>query len=432
MSRFLYTLVLYLALPAVLVRIGLRASRDRRYLRHIDERFALGAQACPGDGPLIWIHAVSVGETRAASPLVEALRAKYPECRILLTQMTPTGRETADKLFGDRICRRYLPYDYPFAVRRFLRQHRPALGILMETEIWPNLIHEAARLSIPLTLVNARLSPKSLAGYRKFHGLMSDVVRRLSLVCAQTDDDARRFTVLGARRVAVTGNLKYDMLPPAEQITLARRLRRLWGKERLIFLAASTRPGEEELILDALGNVHSDFVAVIVPRHPERFEEVASLLLRNGLDFRRRSAEDPLPADCRFVLGDSLGEMYAYYAAADMALIGGSLLPFGSQNLIEACAVGTPVILGPSIYNFQQAAEQAIARGAALPIAGAWELPMAIERLASEPDRRMAMCRAAMAFAGDYRGAVEQILDQLAPFLPADRQNRFPATKGMT
>lgn len=409
-TRLAYTLLLYLLLPYVLLRLAWRARRQSGYLRHIGERF--GRYSTEPDGPLIWVHAVSVGETRAAEPLIQALRARYPQHRILLTHMTPTGRETGEALFGSGVLRCYLPYDYPGAVARFLAHFRPRAGILMETEIWPNLIHACCARSIPLHLVNARLSEKSLVGYRRFAGLARASLARIALVAAQGLEDARRLGELGARGVLVTGSIKFDITPPPEQLELGRALRRSFGVSRPVLLAASTRDGEEALLLDALPRMGlPDLLVVIVPRHPQRFDEVARLLESRGVRYQRRSGRAEIASGTRVVLGDTMGEMFAYYAACDVAFIGGSLLPLGGQNLIEACAVGKPVLTGPSTYNFAEAAELAIAAGAAIRLSDAAGLVREATRLLNDPEAARRMSEAALAFCAAHRGATARVLE---------------------
>ena len=353
-SRFGYTLLLCALLPQALLHLLWRARRQPAYLKHVAERF--GRFAVTVEQPLIWVHAVSVGETRAAEPLIGALQSKYPQHRILLTHMTPTGRETGEALFGGRVQRCYLPYDFPFAVARFLDHFKPVCGILLETEIWPNLIHACRVRNIPLYLVNARLSEKSFRRYRRFAALAAASLRELSGIAAQSQRDAEHLQALGATAVQTTGNLKFDIAPDPELVARGGAWREAYGKTRPVLLAASTREGEEALLLQALREIDiPQLLVVIVPRHPQRFDEVETLLGRVRIPYQRRSAGQPIAAATRIVLGDSMGEMLAYYAACDVAIIGGSLLPFGAQNLIEACAVGRPVIIGPHTYNFAEA-----------------------------------------------------------------------------
>jgi 3-deoxy-D-manno-octulosonic-acid transferase len=408
--RFVYTLLLYVLLPYALARLTWRARRQRGYLEHVAERF--GRYPRQADGPLIWVHAVSVGETRAAEPLIRGLLARYPQHRILLTHMTPTGREAGEALFGDGVVRCYLPYDYPGAVARFLDHFRPQAGILMETEIWPNLIHACRARSIPIYLVNARLSAKSYAGYRRFPGLVRDSLAGFTVVAAQSQDDAQRLAALGADNVRVTGSVKFDVAPPPAQLELGRMMRRDFGEARPLLLAASTREGEEALLLDVLPQVAvPGLLTVIVPRHPQRFDEVARLLEARGIPYQRRSGDAGIAPGTQVVLGDSMGEMFAYYAACDIAFIGGSLLPLGGQNLIEACAVGKPVLIGPSTYNFAEAVELAVQARAALQVPDATALVREAGRLLRNPDAARRMGRDALRFASAHRGATARVLE---------------------
>ena len=370
--------------------------------------------------PTIWLHAVSVGETRAAQPLVAALRASYPEHRILFTHMTPTGRATSETLFGESVERIYLPYDTPWAMRRFLRHYRPQFGLIMETELWPNLIAACRNAGMPLCLVNARLSERSAKRYSTFPALTRGALQSLAAVGAQSASDAARLIALGARGVTVTGNIKFDIAAPPEQLELGSELRARCGK-RPIWLAASTREGEEVLILDAWKNalqsgdsgVGADATAllVIVPRHPQRFDEVARLATERGFAVQRRSENATVAASTQVLIGDSMGEMFAFYAAADIAFIGGSLLDFGSQNLIEAAACGTPVLIGPSTRNFAEAAREATACGAALTIVDAGGLVRQVLDLLADDALRRAMGAEGRAFAERHRGATARTLE---------------------
>lgn len=401
-----YTLLLWIALPVVLARLWWRGRRESGYRRDVAERF--GRYAARPRKPVIWLHAVSVGETRAAEPLVRLLAARHPEYELLITQMTASGRNTAEVLFGGLATLAYLPYDYPFAVRRFLAHFQPRLGVLMETEIWFNLVQACAEAGVPLMLANARLSEKSARGYARAATLARAALESLACVVAQTPADAQRLERLGARSVEIAGNLKFDVVAPEGAAALAAEFRRRYGPRR-VFLAASTREGEEEALLDALErNPLEKALVVIVPRHPQRFAEVARLLQRRRLEFAPRSEDRPMPAGCRFVLGDSLGEMAAYYASCDLALIGGSLLPYGAQNFIEACAAGAPVLIGPSNYNFAQAAAEAVRCGAALPVADALQAVQAAGRLLRDEAELKRMSAAGFAFCAAHRGATER------------------------
>lgn len=408
MPRLLYSLLLYMLLPLTPFKLLWRSLRQPEYRQHLTERY--GFYSIHPQQPVIWLHCVSLGETRAAAPLVQALLAQYPQHRILLTHATPTGREAGEQLFGDRVDRVYLPYDTPDAVARFLDHFRPAIGLLMETELWFNLIAGCRARGIPLLLVNARLSERSARGYGKVPNLTRQGLQGLTAIGAQTEQDAARFRQLGAERVTVCGNLKFDVQPPADASSAGVALRSRFGA-RPVFLAASTRDGEEVLILDAVRQLQvPSLLTVIVPRHPQRFDEVAALLQKRGLRFARKSAlSAALPADIEVLLGDSMGEMFTYYAACDLAFIGGSLLPLGGQNLIEACAMGKPVLIGPHTFNFEQASEQAIAHGAALRVADVLALASAVQQLLGDAEMRGRMAQAAQVFSASATGATQRI-----------------------
>ncbi|HUL90815.1 MAG TPA: lipid IV(A) 3-deoxy-D-manno-octulosonic acid transferase [Burkholderiales bacterium] len=407
MWRIAYRLLLWLAFPFVVARLWWRGRQEPRYRTNPGERF--GFYRTTVLRPVIWLHAVSLGETRAAEPLLHALRQHHPECDLLITQMTATGREAAEQLFGDSAHVAWLAYDYPSAVRRFLQHFRPRLGILMETEIWFHLVSECERSRVPLMLANARMSAKSARGYAVLGSLVREAFAGLSAVAAQTAEDAGRLRSLGAREIEVTGNLKFDAEPAAGSESLAAQFRLRFGNRRT-FLIASTREGEEELFLDALkGDPLGDALVVIVPRHPQRFDAVAQLLGARDFKFARRSASGPFD-DCRVVLGDSMGEMAAYYRACDVAFVGGSLLPYGGQNLIEACAAGVPVLIGPYTYNFEQAAESAVAAGAAVRVATAEEAVRQARLLLSDTGLRERLGQAGIAFCATHRGATQRTL----------------------
>jgi 3-deoxy-D-manno-octulosonic-acid transferase len=414
--RVLYSLMWWLALPLVLGRLWWRGRREPGYRAHLGERLGFYGRRLE-QRPTIMVHAVSVGETRAAEPLIEALLAARPDARILLTHMTPTGRATGKALFakhGDRVIQSFLPYDTGFMVGRFLRHFAPAVCILMETEVWPNLIHGCAAHGVPVALVNARLSERSLRRGRKFKGLMTDAARALTLVAAQTEADAERIASLGAPNVAVTGSIKFDVVPPQAALDTGAMLRARFAG-RPVLLCASTREGEEALILDAYRAMDArpaGMLLVLVPRHPQRFDEVARMAEGRGLALARRSAL-PDSVDADVLLGDSMGEMFAYYAACDCAFIGGSLLPLGGQNLIEACALAKPVLVGAHTFNFLQATEEAVAAGAALRVPDAPALLRTAADLLDDDVRRAAMGAQALAFAARHRGATVRTVELL-------------------
>ena len=426
--RVLYSLLWWLALPLVLARLWLRGRREPGYRLHWGERLGFyGRKPAGAAPPTIWLHAVSVGETRAAEPLVDALLAAWPEARIVLTHMTPTGRATGRDLFskhGARLQQAYLPYDTACMVGRFLARFEPRICILMETEVWPNLIDRCRKRGVPVALVNARLSQRSLGKARRFGRLLLDAARGITLVAAQTEADAARVRELGVARVVVTGSIKFDVLAPAAALAAGARLRAQIGA-RPVLLCASTRDGEEALILDAYqraaAHLPAGLLLLIVPRHPQRFDAVGALLAARGLNLRRRSqlAQDgaALAPATQVLLGDSMGEMFAYYAACDAAFIGGSLLPLGGQNLIEASALGKPVLTGPHTFNFALVTQDAIAAGGAELVADADALMRQAAALLDDAARLAAMGANALAFASRHRGATARTLALLQPLM---------------
>lgn len=411
MPRFFYSCLSYLLQPLVWLRLLGRARKQPEYLQNLGERYGFYPQSVPAR--LLWLHVVSVGETRAAEPLIKALLNDYPDHSLLLTHMTPTGRATGGELitkYGNRLLQAYLPYDLPDACSRFLDHFRPRLGLLMETELWPNLIAAARQRELPLALINARLSARSQRGYQRFAPLIRPTLAALRAVAAQTPADADRLIAIGAQRVSVFGNIKFDVTPSPEKLQLGAQWRQGLGT-RPVWLAASTREGEEPFILDAfLGLNRPDLLLLLVPRHPQRFAEVAALVEERQLRLCRRS-EGALPTpETRVWLGDSMGEMPAYFALADIALIGGTLLPFGGQNLIEAAACGCPVLVGPHTYNFAQATEDALACGAARRMADAQATASEANRLLENGEMLQAMRDAAIRFSQAHRGATARTM----------------------
>ncbi|HYC35718.1 MAG TPA: lipid IV(A) 3-deoxy-D-manno-octulosonic acid transferase [Usitatibacter sp.] len=411
MIRALYALAWWLLMPFVLARLAWRARRDSGYLHAIGERFGLNSGALPA--PRIWVHAVSVGETRAAAPIVEALERRFPGHRILLTHMTPTGRAAGIELFGDRVERAWLPYDLGFATRRFIAAWRPSFGLVLETEIWPRLLEECSRSGIPVGLANARLSERSARRYARWPGFTRWALQGLAGIAAQGQADADRFLGLGARAVQVTGNVKYDVSVPAAMRELGERFRARFGATREVWVAGSTREGEEALLLDAFARMppREAELLVLVPRHPHRFGEVAALAGARGFAVSRRSDDNAVDCATRVVVGDSMGEMLAYYAAADVVLMGGSLLDFGSQNLIEPCALGKPVVVGPSTYNFEDVANGAIRAGAAVRVTDAATAIDVARAIGSDAARRSQMGEKALAFVAAHGGAVGRLME---------------------
>ena len=395
--RALYTAVLHLALPLVLLRLWWRGRAESGYREHVAERFGV----YEGERPdrLIWLHAVSVGEARAAQPLVRGLASQFPDHRILITCTTAAGRETIRQVYGESVLAAFLPYDLPWAVQRFLEYFRPRLAVLMETEIWPNLIAGCAGTGVPVLLANARLSDSSARGYQRWERLVRPAFTALGSVCAQSAADADRLRALGARNVQVTGSLKFDVHPDEGQIAAGRAWQRELGRN--VVLLASTREGEERLLLDAW---RGEALVVVVPRHPRRFDEVAQWA-------QSRRSRQPRPQSAERVhLGDTMGEMAFYYGACDVAVIGGSFAPLGGQNLIEALAVGAAVVLGPHMYNFSEATALAVQAGAAIQVADAAAAMREAQALVADPARRKAMADAGRTLCAAHSGATERHL----------------------
>lgn len=441
-ARHAYSLAWWLALPLVMLYLLRRSRRQPEYRRHWAERFGRFERrtlAAESGRPAIWVHAVSVGETRAAQPLIEALLAHYPQHRLVLTHMTPTGRETGHALFGGRVEQCYLPYDVPGFMNRFIAHHRPALGLIMETELWPNLVACALRVRLPLLLVNARLSEQSLKKALRTRWLIEPALQGLAAVLAQTQADAQRLAALGRADATVLGNIKFDMSPDETLLALGRAWRRRVG--RPVVLLASSRDGEESLVLDAwLAATTSRATLAIVPRHPQRFGEVRALLESGPLhasvsahdstgntgepkSFARLVDRDALATGqgghASYILGDSMGEMAAWYALADVVIMGGSLQPFGGQNLIEPCACGKPVVVGESTFNFEEAAGQAVDAGAALRVTSAREAVASALGLVADERKRMAMASAASRFALAHRGATARTMQVVVKYVEA-------------
>ncbi len=419
-ARLVYSVLWYVATPAIAGYLLWRSRRQPAYRRDWIARF-VGRDGPRPTRPCLWVHAVSVGETRAAAPLVEALIAAHPDHDVVVTHMTPTGRDTANALFGDRVRHAYLAYDYPHAVAVFLGRWRPRIGIVMETEIWPNLLAAAERRNVPMMLANARLSPKSLVGARRWSALMRPAVRRFARIAAQTDADAKRFSILAetegrdAATIVVAGNVKFAVEIGAAPRALAATFRERLGPGVRVLLCASTRDGEEEAIVDSWRRrgrkTTADgarIVVAIVPRHPQRFDAVAAAIAARGLVVQRRSDDAALETGTDVWLGDSMGELVAYYLAADAAYVGGSIAPLGGQNLIEAGAAGCPVLIGRHTFNFAAASDEAVRTGAAVRVVDYDTLIVTALALADDAPRRRRMAAAGIAFAAAHRGATRR------------------------
>lgn len=435
--RLIYTVLLYLLTPFVLLRLLFKSRRLPDYRRRVAERF--GYVPAPVGGVAVWVHAVSVGEVLAALPLIEALLAQHGERGVWVTTTTPTGSARVRAAFGARVWHSYLPYDLPSALSRFLRRVQPGRLVIMETELWPNLFAACAARGVPLVVANARLSQRSFRRYMRIRGFVAATLAACSRIAAQSKADARRFKTLGAspNRVETMGNLKFEVSLPGEQIQAGRQLRQRLGAERPVWIAASTHEGEELAALhahQAVLDVLPEAVLILVPRHPQRFDEIWSLLRDSGLSAERRSrlqALDRLSAgtqgddeavhdvrDTQVLLGDSMGEMYYYLAAADLAFVGGSLARVGGHNVLEPAALGLPVLFGPHMSNFAAARGLLLRLGAAEEVEDAADLAGEVASLLADPARSAQMGRAGEAAVAGNRGALARLLATLECFPP--------------
>ena len=415
--RKLYSLAIRVAAPVAFSVLLLRGFRDRAYWQALGERFGFagGPAMEVTPQPCIWLHAVSLGEVAASASLVRALAARYSEVRIVLTTATPTGRARARALFGERVEVRYLPYDLPAAVRRFLARTRPQIGIIVETELWPNLFREATLRGIPLLLASARLSATSVSRYRRFGSLFRGLFAPNVWVAAQTRTDAERFAAIGAAasRLRVVGNLKYDIEVGADTVRDGLALRSRNFGVRPVWVAGSTHEGEEQQVLAAHARVrarHATALLLLVPRHPQRFDAVATLLTRAQVPFVRRSTGAPIGADDSVLLVDTVGELLTFYAAADVAFVGGSLTPVGGHNLLEPAALGVPVLTGPSDFNGRDSAALLLEVGAARRVTDAAELGEAVDSLLADGAARLAQGAAGREAVASNRGSVARLL----------------------
>jgi len=411
--RYLYTLAMYLATPFIVLRLLFRGVRYRDYHRRWRERF--GFSLAPAVRGSLWVHAVSVGEVNAAEPLIKALRNSYPNAPLVVTTVTPTGSERVRQLFGDSVVHVYLPYDLPFAVSRFLKRVRPRLAIIVETEIWPNLYFACGKRGIPMMIVNARLSERSLRGYRPLDGIVRQALRSVRVIAAQSRTDAARYRLLGAdpSTILVSGNMKFDMPVPFDAVNAGSHLREQWGRLRPVWIAGSTHEGEELPVLEAHLDVLKrlpDALLLIAPRHPERFKLVENSVRSLGFTLATRSVERvPSAAHQVFVI-DSMGELMPFYAASDLAFVGGSLVPIGGHNVLEPAALSRPVLVGPHTFNFEEITLTLINEGAAERINDKDELGSVTVRLLLDAVQRERMGERARHVFDSERGAVERVM----------------------
>ena len=421
MVRFAYTTALYFAAPFLLGRLLWRGLRNSAYWRRISERFGLGARIGSRRG-CVWIHAVSVGEVQAAAPIVKALKNRYPDETIVVTSTTPTGAARISKAFGGGVVHRYFPFDFPGSVARFLDRIEPRVAIIMETEIWPNLLAQCRLRGVPVVLANVRLSERSAAGYRRFRRLFAPALGGVAGIAVQSGDDARRIESIGAppNVIDVTGSTKFDIPMLASLREEAAALRRTWGPSRGIWIAASTHDGEEALVLDAFEQVLDRLpgsLLVLVPRHPERFREVAAHVRRRGFDPVMRSRR---PVDCseaRVFIGDTMGELPLFYAAADVAFVGGTLVERGGHNVLEPAALGLPVLFGPYVFNFAEISRRLVEAGGAQTVGDAARLGEAVIDYLMDADLRHTTGAKGRTFVESNRGAGERVLAMISPHL---------------
>ena len=421
--RYWYSALFYALMPFMVLRMLLRSRRAPAYRRRLAERFGLFTAPSDKARPAIWVHAVSVGETLAAAPLIESLLQAWPDHRLVVTTTTPTGSERVQALFGDRVFHVYAPWDLPGAVRRFLRRTRPRLLLIMETELWPNMLHYSRASGCSVVLANARLSERSAQGYARFGGLTCTMLQQLNIVACQSAVDGQRFVALGlpAAALQVTGSIKFDLELSGAMRKRAAALRQDYaGDKRPILIAASTHAGEDEQILAAFAIVKravADCLLIIVPRHPERFDTVHGLCVNEGWQVRRRSdGETPATGD-DIVLGDTMGELVLLLGVATVAIMGGSLVEHGGHNVLEAAVWGVPVVTGPHMFNFARASDLLVSAGAMIMLQDARQLGACLVELLNDPKRCRRMGAAAQQVMADNRGAKEKLLELVSPTL---------------
>ena len=421
-ARYLYSLLTYVAAPLFSVVLLFRGLRDRSYWRNFRERFGFGAALA---APCIWVHAVSVGEVQASAALVNTLRERYPDIPIVVTTFTPTGAGRARALFKDRAQVRYLPFDLPGAVRRFFKRIQPRIAVIFETELWPNLYYQCGRRRVPLVLASARLSARSVDRYRRLGALFRETLAQGVVIAAQGEADANRFRALGSApgNTHVTGNLKFDFSVPADITERGRALRAYYAGSRPVWVAGSTHGGgEEEALIEAQKLVRArqpGALLVMAPRHPNRFGEVAAQLVSRGVRFVRRSQVPAAGAigEAEILLLDSLGELLDFYAAGDVAFVGGSLVPIGGHNLLEPAALGLPILTGPNTSNSAEVARLLIERGAAEVVKNPQELADRVGALLADPAARARMGVQGRAVVEANKGALQKLLGLVVPLI---------------
>ncbi len=424
--KYLYSFLFYCAVPFVLLRLLVRARKAPAYRHRWAERFALYSQ--PKQLEVIWFHAVSVGEAEAVFPLVEYALRQYPDQPILVTTTTPTGSERVKTALGDQVLHVYLPYDLPGCVNRFFSWFTPVLAVVVETEIWPNFYRKCGETSIPLAIINARMSERSVRGYQKLKSLIAETLENVSLIAAQTNDDARRFQDLGAnpKKITICGNIKFDYRTPVGLIEQGAEIRRKFYQRKQVWIAASTHEGEEEQILRAFASVLSsdpDTLLILVPRHPERFKKVGDLCKRHGFKLKLRSDQQVCDQSTDIYLVDTLGELKLFYATADVGFVGGSLVPTGGHNILEPAAIGIPVIFGPHMFNFKKIEELFLESGAAVQVNGDETLAREVLNCLHDDGYSQELTDRAHAIMAHNRGAAQLIAEHLDSLLNAAQES---------
>ncbi len=413
--RVFYNIVFTLAVPIILLRLVWRGTKASAYFKRWDERFTISLPTPDKSKSLIWVHAVSMGEVEACRPVVAEIQSTYPEHQVLITTMTPTGSARVKTLYADNVLHCYLPYDLPLIMRRFIQAIQPDFGVIMETELWPNLIHHCHKQDIPLVLANARMSARSLKGYQRIPSLTREILQSFTIIAAQAQQDRERFIELGAERdkVHAVGNLKFEVNLSHTIIEQAEAIRSMWGN-RPVFIAASTHEGEDEIILNASRQIRAevpDLLLIIVPRHPERFDKVAALCQRAGFKILRRSENGLCKSDIQILVIDSMGELPIFYACSDVAFVGGSLVPTGGHNILEAAALSRPVIVGPHVFNFAEITQQFINAKAAIQVDDVKNLATVTTHLLKNPSERTLMGEAGQQLIKQSQGASQRLLN---------------------
>lgn len=418
--RHLYSALFYLLIPFITFRLLWRSIKAPEYRFRWGERFGFYAERV--ESGVIWVHAVSVGEAEAVFPLIKKIQQRYPRAKLLLTSTTPTGSARIRAVMGDSVHHVYLPYDTPDIVNRFMSAFRPRLAVIMETEIWPNLFFYCGEHGIPLYMVNARLSAKSAEGYAKLSSLVHPVIAQVKRIAAQTQEDAERFVNIGAKpeQINLTGNIKFDLEIAGEVIGQGLALKQSAFTDRYVWIGASTHKGEEELLIEVYNSLKSripKLLLLIVPRHPERFGEVAELCKQQGLSFVNRTSRKSCRFETDVYLADTMGELKMLYAAADVALVGGSMVPVGGHNILEALAVGLPVLFGPYMRNFKEIASKVLADNAAVQCQDKAALVQAILQIYSDQAHRQTLIDSGRQFVQANRGAMDRVFELIRPDL---------------